>query len=104
MTKIKNEIRKKRDNKGIFLRLCKYVFHYWYLFVPAIVMTLLSNQLSLLGPKFSGDAIDAMAVQWNQFAVGIESKDIYTFALGINCAFAKLLALQFYLYNEYFVP
>lgn len=38
------------------------------------------------------DAIDAMAVQWNQFAVGIESKDIYTFALGINCAFAKLLA------------
>ena len=61
MTKIKNEIRKKRDNKGIFLRLCKYVFHYWYLFVPAIVMTLLSNQLSLLGPKFSGDAIDAIA-------------------------------------------
>ncbi len=34
---------------------------YWYLFIPAVVMTLFSNQLSLLGPKFSGDAIDAIA-------------------------------------------
>ena len=61
MTKSKNEPKTKRDNKGIFLRLCKYVLHYWYLFIPAIIMTLLSNQLSLLGPKFSGDAIDAIA-------------------------------------------
>lgn len=53
--------KKKRDNKGIFFRLCRYVFDYWYLFIPALVMTLLSNQLSLLGPKYSGDAIDAIA-------------------------------------------
>ena len=33
---------------------------YWYLFIPAIIMTLLSNQLSLLGPKYSGEAIDAI--------------------------------------------
>ena len=47
--------------KGIFLRLCKYVLAYYYLFIPAILMTLLSNQLSLLGPKYSGNAIDAIA-------------------------------------------
>ena len=55
--------KKKRDNKGIFFRLCRYVFKYWYLFVPAIIMTLLSNQLSLLGPKYSGVAIDAIAAK-----------------------------------------
>ncbi|MBO5452740.1 MAG: ABC transporter ATP-binding protein [Clostridia bacterium] len=38
-----------------------YVFRYWYLFIPAIIITLLSNQLALLGPKYSGDAIDAIA-------------------------------------------
>lgn len=60
MNKNNNTSPKKRDNKGIFFRLCKYVMRYWYLFIPAIIMTLLSNQLSLLGPKYSGEAIDAI--------------------------------------------
>ncbi|MBE6364720.1 MAG: hypothetical protein E7053_03085 [Lentisphaerae bacterium] len=38
------------------------------------------------------DALDAMAVQWNQFAATIEKENIFEFALGINCAFGKLLA------------
>lgn len=49
--------------KSIFLRLCGYIFNYWYLFIPAVIFTLFSNQLSLLGPKYSGDAIDALAKQ-----------------------------------------
>lgn len=56
--------REKLDRKragGVFLRLCGYVLHYWYLFIPAIILTLFSNQLSLLGPKYSGAAIDALA-------------------------------------------
>ena len=51
----------KRDNKGIFIRLMGYVLKYWYLFFVAVTLTLLSNQLSLLGPKYSGDAIDAIS-------------------------------------------
>lgn len=51
---------KKKDTKGIFLRLSKYVLAQWHLFIPAVVFTLLSNQLSLLGPKYSGAAIDAI--------------------------------------------
>ncbi len=50
----------KRRAGGILLRLGKYVLRQWYLFVPAILMTLLSNQLALLGPKYSGAAIDAI--------------------------------------------
>ncbi len=60
----KSEKNKKLDHKaakGIFLRLCGYVLHYWYLFIPAVILTLFSNQLSLLGPKYSGNAIDAIA-------------------------------------------
>ncbi len=60
-----NEKSKKIDRKtakSIFLRLCGYILKYWYLFIPAIILTLLSNQLSLLGPKYSGEAIDALAL------------------------------------------
>jgi len=38
-----------------------YVFKYWYLFIPAVIITLISNQFALLGPKYSGNAIDAIA-------------------------------------------
>ncbi len=64
MTKVKTaepEQIEKKNIKGIFLRLCGYILKYWYLFIPAILLTLISNQLALLGPKFSGDAIDAIA-------------------------------------------
>jgi len=52
-----------KSHKGILWRLCKYVVHYWYLFIPAVILTLFSNQLSLLGPKYSGSAIDAIAAE-----------------------------------------
>ena len=42
------------------IRLGKYVFAQWHLFIPAVIFTLLSNQLSLLGPRYSGAAIDAI--------------------------------------------
>lgn len=51
---------KKRDNGKIFLRLGRYVLAEWHLFIPAIIFTLISNQLSLMGPRYSGAAIDAI--------------------------------------------
>ncbi len=52
----------KKSGKGVFIRLCGYVKTYWYIFLPAVFFTLLSNQLALLGPKYSGEAIDALAL------------------------------------------
>lgn len=52
----------KKNVKGIFFRLCGYIFTYWYLFVPAVIFTLLSNQLALFGPKYAGEAIDAISL------------------------------------------
>lgn len=51
----------RKTAKHVFLRLCTYIFKYWYIFIPAIILTLFANQLSLLGPKYSGLAIDAIA-------------------------------------------
>ena len=51
---------KKKSNLGVLRRLLGYVLKYWYLVIMAIGLTLLSNQLSLMGPKYSGSAIDAL--------------------------------------------
>ena len=50
----------RREASGIFLRLGKYVVAQWPLFIPAVLFTLIANQLSLMGPRFSGAAIDAI--------------------------------------------
>ena len=49
-----------KSKKSIFIRLSKYVLEQWPLFILALALTLCSNQLSLLGPRFSGAAIDAI--------------------------------------------
>lgn len=79
-----NKTAHKRDNKGIMLRLGRYVINQWHLFVPAVIFTLLSNQLSLLGPRYSGAAIDAIeSVQGVDFRVVWENviKMIVCYAL-----------------------
>ena len=50
----------KNKKRGIMLRLGGYVLRQWHLFIPAVVFTLLSNQLALLGPRYSGIVIDAI--------------------------------------------
>ena len=58
----KKNFPKKKSKKGLFLRLSKYVLQQWPLFIPALLLTLGANQLSLLGPKYSGKAIDAIVL------------------------------------------
>ena len=59
---MKKETSKQRSarKRGIMLRLGGYVLRQWPLFIPAVIFTLLANQLSLLGPRYSGAAIDAI--------------------------------------------
>ncbi len=51
----------RKRTKGVIIRLFKYMLQHKFLFLAAIALTLASNQLALLGPMYSGDAIDAMA-------------------------------------------
>ncbi len=52
--------KKPKNRRGIFIRLGKYVLQQWPLFIIALILTLGANQLSLLGPRYSGAAIDAI--------------------------------------------
>ena len=60
MTDKKTDSKINRSKKGIFIRLSKYVLRQWPLFILALLLTLGANQLSLLGPRYSGAAIDAI--------------------------------------------
>lgn len=50
----------KRDRKGTILRLGKYMLHYKWLLLLAIICTFGSNLFSLVGPKLTGYAIGAI--------------------------------------------
>ena len=60
MTDKKTNEKKPKLKKSIFFRLSRYVLIQWPLFITALALTLGSNQLSLLGPKYSGAAIDSI--------------------------------------------
>ena len=64
---------KPKNRKGIFIRLSKYVLAEWPLFIIAILLTLGANQLSLLGPRYSGTAIDAIELE-----SGVEFSTVFT--------------------------
>ena len=68
-----NQKEKARNRKGIFIRLSKYVLEQWPLFVIAILLTLGANQLALLGPRYSGAAIDAI-----EFESGVNFDAVWT--------------------------
>lgn len=53
----------KKTAKGVILRLGKYVLRHKLLFALAILLTLASNQLALMGPMYSGAAVDALAAE-----------------------------------------
>ena len=62
-TKLENvQQNKKLDKKTamhVIRRLSKYVLKHKLMFLAAIILTLISNQLSLMGPMFTGSAVDA---------------------------------------------
>ena len=65
-------ISKPKNKKGVFIRLSKYVLQQWPLFIIALALTLTANQLSLLGPKYSGAAIDAI-----EFEAGVDFSAVW---------------------------
>ncbi len=64
--------KKTKNPKKVFFRLSKYVLQQWPLFIFALILTLVSNQLSLLGPRYSGAAIDAI-----ELSSGVDFKAVW---------------------------
>ncbi len=54
---------KPKDRKKVLKRLWKYLYAYKWYIVLALFLTVVSNLLMMLGPKLSGDAIDAIGTK-----------------------------------------
>lgn len=48
------------NKKGTILRLSKYLMKYKYLMAAALFLSIAGNVFALIGPKLSGQAIDAI--------------------------------------------
>lgn len=87
----------KQKNKfsfGTLWRLLGYVLKFWPLFILAVAITLLSNQLALLGPKYSGEAIDAIAnVNGIDFSVVKANIIKMIFCYVLSAVFSYLLSI-----------
>lgn len=51
---------KPRDNRKVLRRLWRYLYHYKWTVLLALLLTLVSNLMALVGPMLSGRAIDAI--------------------------------------------
>lgn len=58
---------KPKNRKYVLKRLWNYLFHYKWLILIALVLTILSNLFALIGPALLGEAIDAMDIEKNGF-------------------------------------
>ena len=55
--------RKKTPGGKIFLRLLKYILHFWPLALLGVTFSVCSNLLALRGPVYLGNAVDAIAAE-----------------------------------------
>ena len=61
MAKISAQSSRPKNTKGTLVRTMKYLAPYKFILFVAIVLTLISNVLALLGPKYAGNAINEAA-------------------------------------------
>ncbi|MCQ2427624.1 MAG: ABC transporter ATP-binding protein/permease, partial [Clostridia bacterium] len=50
-----------RTRRKVLVRLSKYLFRYYWIVIPAVILMLASNILGVLAPKISGKAIDVIS-------------------------------------------
>ena len=96
----RDETKLDRKTTGrILKRLLGYVMKEWPLFLCAVILTLLSNQLSLLGPRYSGNAIDAIAaeggVQFDIVWINVTRMIICYTSSAIMAYFLAILMIRF---------
>lgn len=82
----------KKNTKGVLLRLGGYIFKEWPLFLSALAFTLASNQLSLMGPKYSGAAIDAI-----EFSKGTDLAPVWENVIKMAVCYVLSAVLSYFL-------
>lgn len=92
--KDRTEKREKTKKPRVFLRLLGYMLKYWYIVILALVLTLLSNQLALLGPRYLGNAVDAIGSENGVVMETVKSNVVkMLFCYGISAILSYLLSV-----------
>ena len=60
MAEDQKKYEKPKNRKGVILRLGRYMMQYKFFLLSALILTIGSNLLALMGPMLSGYAIDAI--------------------------------------------
>jgi ATP-binding cassette subfamily B protein len=68
----------------VLLRLGKYMFQFRWGYLAALALSVLSNLLSLIGPKLSGRAIDAIGIS----SGGVDFDAVVRYCLLMLAAYA----------------
>lgn len=82
---------KVKDRRGLLLRLWRYLSRYQWMLVLGSALMLFSNLLSLIGPKLSGKAIDAIGTAKGQ----VDFEKVFYYA-GLMVLFYVLSAILSY--------
>lgn len=82
----------KHKNRSIMIRLGGYILKEWHLFFIATALTLISNQLSLLGPRYSGAAIDAITL-----SSGAELSEVWENVIKMIVCYAGSAVISYFL-------
>lgn len=92
MTKEKSvkEPRIKKSRKRVILRLGQYLFRHKFLLLLALVLTITSNLLALVGPKLSGLAVDN--IEFGEGAVNFDGVFHYVILMIIFYVFSGIFS------------
>lgn len=85
-------IEKPKDRKKVLLRLWGYICQHKWMAFAAVLLTVSSNLLALLGPKLSGQAIDAIGLQ----AGGVDFPAVFYYC-GLMLLFYAISSLLSYI-------
>ncbi len=93
-SKFQSEKLDAKRTREVIKRLAKYVLRHWPLFLLAIAFTLISNQLSLLGPEYSGNALDEIAAEGGvNFPAVLENIIKMIICYALSAIFSYVLAV-----------
>jgi len=87
---------KPKNRKYVLKRLWNYLFHYKWLILIALILTILSNLFALIGPALLGEAIDAMDIEKN----GVVLLDKVYYYAGLMVIFYVLSSIFSYVLSR----
>lgn len=93
MTKMQNKERYQGPN--VYLRLGKYLLHFWGQALIILILTLAANLLALVGPTLSGQAINAFGYDLHTGTANVDFPTVYTLCFWMALCYVVSAGLSY---------